>query len=165
MAIWACIPTNSVRGFQFLHAHCSIYWLWTFWWWLFWLVWDDTSFFKPKFLIRFFNILAGKGLTCWFLHIYIYILYSIFTYTHIYTHLVFFSKAYVCLFLSNDKAYWMLKIIIMSWIEHHFISNDIFRKIWLKPNQIDGQRACIIQINRILFLCWIPKYWFRKSIT
>ena len=42
MAVPVCIPTNSVRGFPFLHTLSSIYWLWTFWWWSFCLVWDDN---------------------------------------------------------------------------------------------------------------------------
>ena len=37
------IPTNSARGFPFLHTLSSIYCLWIFWWWPFWLVWGDTS--------------------------------------------------------------------------------------------------------------------------
>ena len=32
------IPTNSARGFPFLHTLSSTYCLQTFWWWPFWLV-------------------------------------------------------------------------------------------------------------------------------
>ena len=45
-----CIPTNSVRGFPFLHTLFIIYCLQTFWWWSFWLLWDDTSWFWFSFL-------------------------------------------------------------------------------------------------------------------
>ena len=38
-----CIPTNSRKGFTFLHILTSICCLLIYWWWPFWQVWDGVS--------------------------------------------------------------------------------------------------------------------------
>ena len=43
MAAPIYIPTNSVRGFPFLHVLTNICYLCFFWWWPFWQVWGDIS--------------------------------------------------------------------------------------------------------------------------
>ena len=41
MAVPIYIPTNSVRGFPFLHSFSSICCLYIFWWWPSWVVWGN----------------------------------------------------------------------------------------------------------------------------
>ena len=43
MAVSISIPTNSAKGFPFLHILSSIYCLEIFWWWPFWLVLGDSQ--------------------------------------------------------------------------------------------------------------------------
>ena len=57
MAVLVCIPTNSARGFPFLHTLSSIYCLQIFWWQPFWPAWDGTSLW--------FNLHFSDNEWCW----------------------------------------------------------------------------------------------------
>ena len=43
VAVSICIPTNSARGFPFLHTLSSIYCLYVFWWWPFYLPFSNNE--------------------------------------------------------------------------------------------------------------------------
>ena len=60
VAVLVCIPTNSVRGFPFLHTLSSIYCLQTFGLQTFWLVWSGTSLWFFFFFLNFLFFLNFK---------------------------------------------------------------------------------------------------------